>query len=54
MSPIQNAADANKKKGKKKALVPTEQTWPEPTVPIQDLFPNGDFPQGQIFEYQGL
>ncbi len=34
-----------KKKGGGKA--PTEQTWPEPTVPIMDLFPNGNFPKGQ-------
>ena len=51
---VQNGADEGKKKGKKKAVVPTEQTWPEPSVPIQDLFPKGDFPEGQICEYQGL
>jgi methionyl aminopeptidase len=51
---VQNGADANKKKSKKKDVVPTEQTWPEPTVPIQDLFPKGEFPEGQISEYQGL
>ena len=36
-----------KKKKKGKGPAPTEQTWPEPTVPIADLFPNGNFPKGE-------
>jgi hypothetical protein len=35
-------------------LIGKVQTWPEPTVPIMDLYPSGDFPPGQICEYLGL
>eukprot|EP00961_Rhodomonas_salina_P216285 2921368-Rhodomonas_salina.2 len=29
-------------------------TLPEPTVPIMEIYPNGDYPTGEICEYQGL
>eukprot|EP00960_Hanusia_phi_P042257 755393-Hanusia_phi.AAC.2 len=48
----QQEGEGKKKKGK--AVAPKEQTWPVPSVPIMDLFPNGDFPEGEIQEYQGL
>lgn len=47
----------NKKKGTAsqapaggKALHPN-QTYPEPTVPIRKLFPNGNFPEGEIMPH---
>lgn len=43
-----------KKKKGKNGSGPTEQTWPEPTVPIMDLFPSGVFPVGQEVEYKDV
>ncbi|EKX40550.1 hypothetical protein GUITHDRAFT_75382 [Guillardia theta CCMP2712] len=48
----QQGGEGKKKKGKD--VTPKEQTWPVPSVPIMDLFPNGNFPEGEIQEYQGL
>ena len=42
-----------KKKKKGKGPAPTDQTWPEPTVPIADLFPNGNFPKGEDLQSLG-
>ncbi|XP_050412609.1 methionine aminopeptidase 2 [Patella vulgata] len=44
--------DGGKKKlnKKKKGGAPTKQTTP-PTIPISDLFPNGNFPEGEVCEY---
>lgn len=51
----EGGGEAKKKKGKvKKDMTPKEQTWPEPTVPIMEIYPNGDYPTGEICEYQGL
>mmetsp|Transcript_27199 Transcript_27199/g.42519 ORF Transcript_27199/g.42519 Transcript_27199/m.42519 type:complete len:454 (+) Transcript_27199:509-1870(+) len=49
---ISGGDGAGRKKGEKVAT--KEQTWPEPTVPIMDLFPQKNFPVGEIQEYQGL
>ena len=46
------AGSVKKKKGG--GVTATEQTWPVPTVPIQDLFPKGEFPLGECCDYQGL
>jgi methionyl aminopeptidase len=46
-------AGKKKKKGKS-GPAPTEQTWPEPTVPIMDLFPSGVFPVGEEQEYKDV
>lgn len=47
--------DPTKKKKKKskskKKKEPLEQTDP-PTIPIKDLFPSGDFPEGEIQQYK--
>ena len=40
----------SKNKSAKKPKEPTVQTDP-PTVPISALFPNGNFPEGQIMEH---
>jgi methionyl aminopeptidase len=42
---------AKKKKKNKKKKAPTEQTWPEPTVPIRLLFPDGKYPVGQEMDH---
>ncbi|KAI9084382.1 hypothetical protein K1719_033724 [Acacia pycnantha] len=58
-SPLQNEVDDGKEvakkkkkknKSKKKKELP-EQTDP-PTIPILDLFPSGDFPEGEIQQYK--
>mmetsp|Transcript_11488 Transcript_11488/g.26157 ORF Transcript_11488/g.26157 Transcript_11488/m.26157 type:complete len:464 (+) Transcript_11488:48-1439(+) len=52
------AGGAGKKKKKKGGggggAAPTEQTWPEPTVPVKVLYPNNNFPEGEIQEYNEL
>jgi len=45
---VQNKKKKNKKK--KKGGEPLVQTSP-PTIPIKDLFPSGQFPEGQIMEH---
>jgi len=42
------AVAAKKKKSNKKKK---QQTWPEPTVPISKLFPNKQFPLGEIADH---
>eukprot|EP01060_Flectonema_neradi_P019648 TRINITY_DN268_c1_g1_i1.p1 TRINITY_DN268_c1_g1~~TRINITY_DN268_c1_g1_i1.p1 ORF type:complete len:450 (+),score=113.93 TRINITY_DN268_c1_g1_i1:61-1410(+) len=44
------ASTSSKKKKKKKGGL-TEQTWPNPTVPVSKQFPLDAFPAGQIMEY---
>ncbi|KAI5071664.1 hypothetical protein GOP47_0013915 [Adiantum capillus-veneris] len=48
-------ADSTKKKKKKsknkKKKEPLEQTDP-PSIPVKDLFPSGDFPEGEVQEYK--
>ena len=44
-------ASKKKKKKKKKKGGLTEQTWPNPTVPVSKQFPLDAFPAGQIQEY---
>ncbi|XP_041349924.1 methionine aminopeptidase 2-like [Gigantopelta aegis] len=44
---------AKKKKKKKKKGGVKEQTVP-PTIPIAELFPSGDFPEGEIMQYPKL
>ena len=39
---------------KKSTNAADEQTWPEPTVPIMDLFPSGVFPVGEEQEYKDV
>ncbi|AEO58930.1 hypothetical protein MYCTH_2306697 [Thermothelomyces thermophilus ATCC 42464] len=43
----------SKKKSKKKskANAPIEQSWP-PRIPLDQLFPAGNFPEGEVQEYQ--
>ncbi|KAL2197887.1 peptidase M24, structural domain-containing protein [Corynascus similis CBS 632.67] len=43
----------NKKKSKKKskANAPAEQSWP-PRIPVDQLFPAGNYPEGEVQEYQ--
>jgi len=45
------AAAAKKKKKNKKKKIAKEQTWPEPTVPIRLLYPDQNFPVGEIMDY---
>jgi hypothetical protein len=35
---------------KKKSVKPKAQTKPEPTVPICEVYPSGDYPVGEIME----
>lgn len=41
----------NRKKPKKKGKAALKQTSP-PTIPVSQLFPSGDYPQGEIQPYQ--
>ena len=46
----EDSASSKKKKPKKKKGVASVQTEP-PTVPVKELFPSGQFPEGQIMEH---
>merc|ERR1712223_338437 len=46
----EDSASSKKKKPKKKKGVASVQTEP-PTVPVKELFPTGQFPEGQIMEH---
>ena len=46
----EESAANKKKKSKKKKGAPAVQTDP-PTVAVKDLFPSGQFPEGQIMEH---
>ncbi|KAF3788939.1 Methionine aminopeptidase 2A [Nymphaea thermarum] len=50
-----DGAETTKKKKKKnkskKKKEPLEQTDP-PSIPVADLFPSGDFPEGEIQQYK--
>lgn len=43
--------EKKKKKKKRSKKTPKIQTTP-PTIPIVDLYPNKDFPQGEIMDYK--
>ena len=45
------APTASKKKKKKKKNGCSQQTWPEPTVPVSKQFLPEEYPEGQIVEY---
>ena len=46
----EDSVSSKKKKPKKKKGVASVQTEP-PTVPVKELFPSGQFPEGQIMEH---
>merc|ERR1712032_1803039 len=46
----EDSASSKKKKSNKKKKGAAVQTDP-PTVPVKDLFPSGQFPEGQIMEH---
>eukprot|EP01018_Ginkgo_biloba_P039004 Gb_20446 [translate_table: standard] len=52
---LEGSTDVAKKKKKKskskKKKEPLEQTDP-PSIPVMDLFPSGDFPEGEIQQYR--
>eukprot|EP01064_Diplonema_japonicum_P000437 TRINITY_DN1029_c0_g1_i1.p1 TRINITY_DN1029_c0_g1~~TRINITY_DN1029_c0_g1_i1.p1 ORF type:complete len:472 (+),score=173.25 TRINITY_DN1029_c0_g1_i1:39-1418(+) len=45
------ASKKKKKKKKKKQNGCTQQTWPEPTVPVSKQFPADAYPEGEVVEY---
>ena len=49
-STAEDSASSKKKKSNKKKKGAAVQTDP-PTVPVKDLFPSGQFPEGQIMEH---
>ncbi|CAI9284412.1 unnamed protein product [Lactuca saligna] len=49
---VQEAAKKKKKKNKSKKKKETKEQTDPPTIPIAELFPQGNFPEGEIQQYK--